>query len=283
MADNTVASLQLAAGDCVPIHATCAIGRSGSNRIILPDEKVSRRHALVHSQGEDEFWLVDLGSSNGTYLNGRRVTHPIRLSHRDRIDIGPFQLVFSCRENSETSSVTTIETIHETRAFASWLIVTDIVGSTALGRKLGPEELPVLTGRWFDVCKLIIDRTGGTVDKYLGDGFFAYWPGECDRAQIASAVKEFKKLQAAETPAFRFVVHFGPVFSGGMATMGDARLFGPEVNFTFRMERLASKLGLTSLVSAPAREKIGPDLELTESGSHALPGFEGQFPFYKVQ
>src|SRR5262245_55758775 len=78
----------------VEIRGTCSIGRAPSNQVVLPDDKVSRRHAVIHAQDVDEFWLVDLGSSNGTYLNGRRVSQPSRLWDQDRIEIGPFRVVF---------------------------------------------------------------------------------------------------------------------------------------------------------------------------------------------
>ena len=49
---------------------------------------VSRRHAEIRRQGEN-YLLVDLGSSNGTFLNGRRIEKPELLRHNDRIELGP--------------------------------------------------------------------------------------------------------------------------------------------------------------------------------------------------
>ena len=72
-----IAWLELQDGSQKPIGNSCSIGRSDTNQIVLADSKVSRRHSIVHSQGEKEFWLVDLGSSNGTYLNGRHQTAAI--------------------------------------------------------------------------------------------------------------------------------------------------------------------------------------------------------------
>jgi pSer/pThr/pTyr-binding forkhead associated (FHA) protein len=66
--------LEQVGGTKVDLRKTCSIGRAPSNQIVLSDEKVSRRHAIVHAQGANEFWLVDLGSSNGTYVNGHHQT-----------------------------------------------------------------------------------------------------------------------------------------------------------------------------------------------------------------
>lgn len=65
------------------------VGRLASFEIALEDNSVSRKHAEVHL-GPDDVWLVsDLGSTNGTYINGVRITgtdHPLRL--RDVIQFG---------------------------------------------------------------------------------------------------------------------------------------------------------------------------------------------------
>ncbi len=110
------AELEKSSGDRIRIKRTCSIGRSPSNDLTLPDDKVSRRHALVQVQKQHEFWLVDLGSSNGTYLNGRRVTQPVLLCDRDKIDIGPFRLTFRQKRTapSARSDQTSCEqTIHD--------------------------------------------------------------------------------------------------------------------------------------------------------------------------
>jgi adenylate cyclase len=68
---------------------------------VLSDAKVSRRHALIQAQKQYEFWLLDLGSSNGTYLNGHRVTQPMLLRDRDHIEVGPFRLIFRQSKSSQ--------------------------------------------------------------------------------------------------------------------------------------------------------------------------------------
>jgi hypothetical protein len=88
------AELEKPGGARIRLRGTCTIGRGSSSDIVLADAKVSRRHALIQSQKQYEFWLLDLGSSNGSYLNGRRITQPVLLRDRDQIEIGPFRLIF---------------------------------------------------------------------------------------------------------------------------------------------------------------------------------------------
>ena len=96
-AENRTAWLQLDDNTPYPVAGPCSIGRAKSNSVTIPDEKVSRLHALVHAQDRGEHWLVDLGSCNGTYLNGQRVVHPIRLNDADAIQVGDHRIRFLLR------------------------------------------------------------------------------------------------------------------------------------------------------------------------------------------
>ena len=68
------------------------IGRVPGNDIVLPGNNVSKRHSRVVRQG-DRFYVVDLKSTNGTYLNGRRIMTPSPLGAGDKIFVGNFVVV----------------------------------------------------------------------------------------------------------------------------------------------------------------------------------------------
>jgi pSer/pThr/pTyr-binding forkhead associated (FHA) protein len=68
------------------------VGRGSEAHIRIEDAGVSRRHAEVRREG-DEVFLVDLGSTNGTTVNGRAVER-IRLTPGDRISIGRTVLIY---------------------------------------------------------------------------------------------------------------------------------------------------------------------------------------------
>ena len=53
------------------------------------------------------------------------------------------------------------------------ILFTDVVGSTELGERLDPERLQSLLGRYFDVARDVIERHGGTVEKFIGDAVVA--------------------------------------------------------------------------------------------------------------
>ena len=282
--DQLSAWVEKSNADRVPVMGTCSLGRSPSNQVVLPDEKVSRRHALINAQGENELWLVDLGSSNGTYLTDRRVAQPVRLRDQDRIQVSHFRLVFrqpSAGKRGPLEHATATKTIVDIKSSPCWLLVADIESSTSLVRKLSPEQLPVVTGRWFSTCKQIIDDTGGAINKYLGDGFLAYWPEAIAGGEaVVRALADLKSLQAQAQPPFRVVVHFGQVLMGGVGSMGEESLMGNEVNFIFRMEKLAGSLGEPRLLSEAANTQVKTALTTAAAGDHTLTGFEGAFLFF---
>jgi pilus assembly protein CpaF len=69
------------------------IGRVNGNDFVLPSGSLSKRHTrIVFTNGE--YVLVDLGSTNGTYLNGKQVHTATTLHHGDVIGIGNFKFRF---------------------------------------------------------------------------------------------------------------------------------------------------------------------------------------------
>jgi pSer/pThr/pTyr-binding forkhead associated (FHA) protein len=62
------------------------IGREAGNDIVIEDPQVSRRHAQLTQQG-NSYLIEDIGSTNGTYVNGKRVTAPTLLANGDMVGL----------------------------------------------------------------------------------------------------------------------------------------------------------------------------------------------------
>jgi two-component system NtrC family sensor kinase len=75
------------------LRGVTTLGRDGTNRIQVGDSEVSRRHAEVRQDAEG-YLLVDLASSNGTFVNGERATER-RLASGDRVQLGRTLLLFT--------------------------------------------------------------------------------------------------------------------------------------------------------------------------------------------
>ncbi len=80
-------SSSLPVGSMYDVAGGATIGRSRSSRIPITDQFISTTHARVFRKGH--FWFVeDLGSLNGTYVNGRRISGEQQLHLRDEIRVG---------------------------------------------------------------------------------------------------------------------------------------------------------------------------------------------------
>lgn len=277
--------LERSDGFQTPILGTCFIGRAKSSQVVLADDRVSRRHAMIHEQSPHGYWLIDLGSRNGTYLNGRRLTGPRKLEDQDLIEVCGARLVFriaGALESAAASRDNTDKTIQDIKQVNCWLLVADVEDYTKALQRMPPEQVSQITALWLSECKQIVEDHGGTINKFLGDGFLAFWE-EADGVMsgLVQALQVFKQRQLRAEPRFRVVLHYGRVLFGGGALSGEESLVGPEVNFVFRMEKLASRLRERTLASEVAGGRIQSLLPVESLGQQEVPSFGGGFTFFR--
>jgi len=77
------------------------VGRGADNQIVLDGDSVSRRHAHWERRG-DQWWVVDDGSTNGTYVNDESISKPTSLANGDRIKVGGLIFKFLSGEDVES-------------------------------------------------------------------------------------------------------------------------------------------------------------------------------------
>lgn len=265
-------------GEQHALDGNCSIGRATLNTIVLDSPKVSRLHSIIHVEESGTFWLIDLGSSNGTFLNKRRIHEPVRLRHQDEISVGENVFTFHqprAKPSAKLSLAKPFLTLQEVENAQCWLLVADIKNFTPLSRSLVSGQLATLVSSWLGACKTIIEGHRGTVNKYLGDGILAYWRDEPTAAEdVVAGVTALKEAQLHDQPPFRFVVHFGPVAIGGVPSTREETLMGSEVNLVFRLEKLLASLGEPCGISDVARARLGEMLPCRLLGEYELKGFD---------
>ncbi len=280
-------------GSRIHLHGACLIGRSSTCRIVLADTHISRRHTLVQQQNDDEFWVVDLGSSNGTRLNGRRLAQPCRLKVGDVICIHNFEYHYRVAAPTFDLRSTNSLGIHAAatkrvglaiQTIDCWLLLADINGSTRLSQTLPPDDWAQMVGRWLLNCRDDIESVSGIVNKYLGDGLFAYLPDSPEAAQsIRELTGRLAALQALGKPPFHLVFHHGSVTMGGVSARDEESLLGPEVNFAFRLEKVASRIQAPILLSASAAHLWPCTDELLPLGGQAVANFDGKHEVFGIK
>jgi serine phosphatase RsbU (regulator of sigma subunit) len=113
------------------------IGRSSRNDICISDPFASRLHAEIRQEG-DHVTLVDLGSANGTYLNGQRVTGSIGLQPLDRVRIGETEIEYQ----TEAAQPQSTPTVYLSGPIAEALPVDTI--TTSLGNRTTSDLLSTI-------------------------------------------------------------------------------------------------------------------------------------------
>jgi len=266
-------------GGRFPLAATSSLGRSSTaNQYGFPHDKVSRRHVLVHAQNSGEFWIVDLGSTNGTYVNDERLLVPVRLRDGDSVNLGhgvalrfkQAAIVEGTRAQSMLAS-----TAHDVRVEKRWILVADLEGFTQLSKDLPSAELAMQVGEWLAAATELLNRCGGRINRYTGDGFLAFWRESAEAVGwVATAAREFGRLQTRTKLPFRTALHWGEVAIGGAPSSGEESLMSDDLSMTFRLEALASQLRLPSIFSSVAAELLAGEMTLEEvPGFHTVKGF----------
>lgn len=93
------------------LEAVNTLGRHPKNSIRLHDREVSKEHAVIELS-DAGYTIRDLNSSNGTYVNGRRITEPVVLNEGDELLFGSMMLTFRVGEEADTrNSVRDLVTI----------------------------------------------------------------------------------------------------------------------------------------------------------------------------
>lgn len=241
------------------------VGRSDDNNFVLSDRWISRNHAMLQCTETSDFYLIDLGSRNGSFVNGRRVSIPVTLRNGDRLTFGQTDLEFHCPATTRkedlskgTDKETLTSTLHVRRLMS--VMVVDIRDFTVLTRQLDEKILSAVIGTWFRQSGEIIRKSGSWVDKYIGDAVMAIWfhgsqgVSHEESMNILQAVSNLHKMTSDLSKQFPlpFPLRIGTGLNTGYAMVGntgsgdrpDYTAIGDTVNAAFRLESSTKQIGL---------------------------------------
>ncbi len=266
--------------------APCNIGRTPPKAIVIPDTFVSGSHAVIESTPDGAHRISDLRSTNGTYLEGRRLNAPAPLHDGDVIRIGRLELIY--RRLSRTTDLEEMDsgTLVQSYDGPCWLLLVDLENFTTCRQTLGQEKADCVLREWCNEAKRIIENSGGVINGQPGDALFTYWRDlgpERTLPELHCALHGLLSLQkrmAATTP-FRLIVHRGQV-QITIDAMRAEHLGSPEVDQLFRLEKQAKPLGVSILFSEEAAKPLSSLIAFKALGRHLIPNF-GHRNLYTIE
>ena len=262
------AYLELSQGEtCLkyPCGPVVAIGRDPANTVPLDDQTVSRNHALIRMVGREQYYLIDVGSRNGSFLNDRRISTPKLLQSGDVIAIGSSSLIFHQDEILEQilpdeglrggSTVLHVAS----RVVLITILVADIRGFTKLAESISIRDLTEVMSQWLERVEKTVEKRGGRVDKFIGDAVMAVWDDEGDPGKhVLESLRtswEIHELTRNLGQKYRQIateLRVGVGINSGQAAIGigaDNTALGDAVNLAFRLESTTKEWNCDVVIS----------------------------------
>lgn len=237
---------------------------------------------MLQCMENGEFYLIDLGSRNGSFVNSRRVSVPVTLQSGDRLTFGQTELEFYCpsiEHNTEPSlgmdsqEFTATATLHVRRLIS--VMVVDIRDFTVMTRQIDEKVLSEVIGTWFRCAGDIIREYGSWVDKYIGDAVMAVWihgvqgVSHDEMVRISRAVSALHKMTSHlhEKYPLPFPLRIGAGINTGYAMVGntgtgdrpDYTALGDTVNAAFRLESSTKQIGLDIALGETTYQYLSDD------------------------
>ncbi len=176
------------------------------------------------------------------------------------------------------------------------MLFCDLVDSTALSRRVDPEDLQDVIRRFLDACSQAIGRFNGYIAKYMGDGMLVYFgypqahEHDAERAVHAGlAILDTVKALQQDNPhpefsmAARIGIATGQVVVGelmGQDTAKERSVFGETPNLAARLQALAQP---NQLVIDPVTKRlVGNAFDIADLGAVSLKGFDTPVHAWRV-
>lgn len=276
--------LEIPDGRLFWLNRRCGIGRHPENELVLEAPTLSRHHALL-LRNPGGYILTDLRSSNGTYLNGVPVARPVPLRDGDEIRLGDVVLRFRCirlGQDGETGHVAAITSrVEDHRPRTCCFLIADVTGYSRLIAESGSETATIRLRDWIAGLRQVIERHGGHINSYIGDGVFAWWPQEPELGpRVLAALGGLEEFRRRSPLLFRVIVHHGTALLSH-SDRGE-EMTGRDVNFVFRAEKIAKQFQADVMLSEAAVHGLALADRCRPLGSATVDGIEGVFQFFSA-
>ena len=163
----------------------------------------------------------------------------------------------------------------------------DLVGFTPLSEDRDPDEVRELLSRYFDAARQVIERYGGTVEKFIGDAVMAVWgtpvAREDDAERAVRAALELVEVVGA-LGGGELALRAGVVTGEAAVTVGaegQGMVAGDLVNTASRVQATAQPA--TVLADEPTRRASEAAIAYEDVGAHELKGKSEPLPLWRAR
>jgi adenylate cyclase len=228
------------------------------------------------------YYLIDMGSRNGSFIDDRRVSTPAPLKDGDRISLGGFPIAFQQEGGARPAIPAPADA--DAGSTHVWflpqlmtVLVVDVRDFTRLAQQIDQNVLFQAIGTWFRSAGDVLRAHGCWTLKYIGDAVMAVWLHREPRREalgvfeVLSAVSEFVQATSDLDKEFPlpFPWRFGAGVNTGIASIGntgtgsviDYTALGDPVNAAFRIETITKQIGVDMALGDATFELLGQNSE----------------------
>ncbi len=177
------------------------------------------------------------------------------------------------------------------------ILFADLRGFTSLSEKLLPYDVIDLLNRYFRRVGMAIDRNGGAINNYMGDGLMALfgmndpnWAAEravragLDMIEALETLNPYVQALYRQKLEIGIGIHYGRVAFGEVGAIDNRRptAIGDAVNLASRIESANKEVGSNLLVSESVYEQVRDKVKVNQCVRVQLKGKSGDYPLYEI-
>ncbi|MBE9184799.1 adenylate/guanylate cyclase domain-containing protein [Microcoleus sp. LEGE 07076] len=197
--------------------------------------------------------------------------------------------------NEQMAGNSAINTLSKEKKIA--ILFSDIRGFTPFAESLLPYDVIYVLNRYFQKMGCVINRNGGMINNYMGDGFMALFGLENSDKAAEQAVRagvqmleELEKLNPYFETLYRHRLRIGIGIHCGLAVVGNlgasnsqkVTAIGDAVNLASRIEAANKQVGTSLLISQETYQEVKELAIVNQCVSVKIPGKSGEYPLYEV-
>jgi pSer/pThr/pTyr-binding forkhead associated (FHA) protein len=236
-----------------------SIGRGVGQGLLIADTGVSRAHAILRVV-DGLALLLDLGSTNGTFVNGNRIDAQIALNEGDVVNIGAGRVrvhfLGSSAEVEDTRAMTA-----QLKSVPVTVLVAGVINFDQVVRELQESLVRQRMSDWSRELVPLIQKQGGVLQSPERNNLVAFWSGadaEQNAIAAARAAVQIHQLNVTAPPMFRTssVLISCRGLSDGLNGGTTVAIVGEPVQLGCSLQRESARMGTDIIVTSDAAELL---------------------------